>query len=87
MKSISLIHQNGTRYKKNILENATITQKNGVTHLYDAIKLSEKGIYTGKINIKNTQEPYFKEHSFIPRDQVNKITIFSKDGTPQDIDW
>ena len=72
---------------RTILENATITQKNGVKQLYDAIRLSKKGIYTGSITIVNTQEPHFEEHGFIPRDQVNKITIFSKDGTSRDIDW
>ena len=72
---------------ENILENATIVQKNGLKQLFDAIVITKKGIYTGVINIKNEGTEKFEEHGFIPKDQIEKISIFNEEGRQKDIDF
>jgi hypothetical protein len=69
-----------------ILENATIIQKNGIKQICDAILISESGVYTGSINRKKQCTQIFREHSFIPCDQIEKITVYNKQGKPQDIE-
>jgi hypothetical protein len=71
---------------KNIIENATITQKSGEKQIYDAIHITKKGIYTGFIIIKMEEREEFEDHGFIPRDQIQKITVCSKHGKLSDID-
>jgi hypothetical protein len=72
---------------KNVHQNATIIQKNGLKQLFDAIVITKKGIYTGVINIKNDGAEKFEEHGFIPKDQLEKITILNKEGRQKDIDF
>ncbi|MBN1280026.1 MAG: hypothetical protein JXA00_00080 [Candidatus Thermoplasmatota archaeon] len=69
-----------------IFEQATIVQKNGVKHLFDAIMVTDKGIYTGALKSFSTKEEEFEEHSFIPRDQIEKILIVTEQGKPKEID-
>ena len=72
---------------KNLHQNATIVQKNGLKQLFDAILITEKGIYTGVININNKETEKFEEHGFIPKDQIEKIMIFNDKGRQKDIDF
>ena len=71
---------------ESVIENVTITKKNGVKQLHDAILFTRKGIYTGSINIVDNNKLNFEEHGFIPRDQIKKITVIDDQGKPQDID-
>ena len=71
---------------KNIIENATITQKSGEKQIYDAIHITKKGIYTGCIIIKTEEREEFEDHGFIPLDQIQKITVCTKHGKLRDID-
>ena len=71
---------------ESIIENAWIIQKNGVKKLYDAIRITDRGIYTGELQQTNHAHQIFKEHSFIPRDQIKKIMIINKEGKVRDID-
>jgi len=61
-----------------MIENATITYKNGLKKIYEAISITKKGVYTGYIKPKNKKGEEFVNHSFIPRDQIKKITIFNE---------
>jgi hypothetical protein len=72
---------------KNIHHNATVLQKNGLKQLFDAIIITDKGIYTGIVNIKNEGKEKFEEHGFIPRDQIEKIMVFNKGRKQRDIDF
>ena len=72
---------------KNYHENATIIQKNGLKQIFDAIVITKKGIYTGVINIKNERAEKFEEQGFIPKDQIEKIMIFNREGRQKDIDF
>jgi hypothetical protein len=71
---------------KNIVENATIQHKNGLKQIYDAIYITKKGIYTGRIIKKSENEGVFDDYGFIPRDQIEKITVFNEHGQIKDID-
>ena len=69
-----------------IFENATIIQKNGVKQLHAAILVMDKGIYTGILKTQNGKEQQFEEHSYIPRDQIEKVVVCNESGTLQDIE-
>jgi len=69
-----------------MIENATITYKNGLKKIYEAISITKKGVYTGYIKPKNKKGEEFVNHSFIPRDQIKKITIFNEHGKSKNID-
>jgi len=71
---------------KNIIENASILQKNGVIQIYDAIHMTKKGIYTGRIITTQEEGEVFEDHGFIPRDQIQRITICNEHGKLKDID-
>jgi hypothetical protein len=71
---------------KEIIENATILQKNGVKQIYDAIHITKRGIYTGHIITTAEEGEVFEDHRFIPRDQIEKITVYTKQGKSKDID-
>jgi hypothetical protein len=89
MESISRKRGNhGTKkggLMRNIIENATILQKSGVKQIYDAIYITKKGVYTGRI-ITTNEEEVFEDHEFIPRDQIQRITICAQHGKSEDID-
>jgi len=72
---------------QNIIENATITYKNGIKELCDAISITEKGVYTGQVNSIAVNEKGFIVHSFVPKDQIRKIIIFNENGESKDIDF
>ena len=71
---------------KDIIENAMIIQKSGEKQIYDAIHITKKGVYTGCIIIKREEREEFEDQGFIPRDQIQKITVCSKHGKLRDID-
>jgi len=70
---------------KTIYKQATISKKNGVKQIFDAILITEKGVYTGLLNINKESKEEFKENSFIPHDQVESIKILN-DSETLDID-
>jgi len=71
---------------KKIIENATILQKNGVKQICDAIQITKKGIYTGHIITTAGEGVVFEDHGFIPRDQIERVTICNDHGKVKDID-
>jgi hypothetical protein len=64
----------------NIIENATIIHKNGLKKIYDAISITEVGVYTGKIKINNENRDEFVNYGFIPIDQIQKILFLNEIG-------
>jgi hypothetical protein len=89
MESISLKKDHEAKkggLMKEIIENATILQKNGVKQIYDAIHITKKGIYTGRAITTAEEGEVFEDHGFIPRDQIEKITVCTKQGKSKDID-
>jgi hypothetical protein len=71
---------------KEIIENVTIFQKNGVKQVCDAIRITKKGIYTGRIITTTEEREIFEDHGFIPRDQIERITICNDHGKVKGID-
>jgi hypothetical protein len=69
---------------EDIIENATIIYKNGLKKSYDAISITDKGVYAGHIKNKDGME--FVNHSFIPIDQIKKISFFDSNEN-KDIDF
>ncbi|UCF49972.1 MAG: hypothetical protein JSU91_00390 [Thermoplasmatales archaeon] len=72
---------------ENILQNATIILKNGQKQLSDAAVITDKGIYIGVISKKNDGTDEFEEHSFVPNDQIEKISFINKEGKQIEIDF
>lgn len=66
--------------KEEIIENATISFKNGNKQLFTAIKIVKNGIYIGQFHTQKDMEKRFEDHSFIPHDQIDKITICTDHG-------
>ena len=69
-----------------VLENTTIIQKSGVKQHFDAIVITENGIYTGGLKNVNNQQK-FEDYHFIPRDQIKNILVFNDQGKLEDIDF
>ena len=61
-----------------IIENATIIYNNGKKEFYNAITVKENGIYTGDIKFIN--------HSYIPKNQIQKIIFFNRNGKQKNIE-
>jgi hypothetical protein len=63
-----------------IIENATIIYKDGLKKIFDAISITEKGVYTGYI--KSNKDDYidFIDSGFIPIEYIEEILFISKDG-------
>ena len=55
-----------------VMENATIVYTDGVIERFEAIYLTKKRVYTGRIYKSNGQEE-FKEYGFISRNNVKHI--------------
>ena len=70
-----------------LVENATIIYKNGLKKICEAISISEKGVYTGEIKSLDDNRESFIHHSFIPKDQIQKIMVVTEKGKVQDIDF
>ena len=70
---------------KDIIENVTIISKNGLREICDAISITKKGIYTGEIKTINKDSEKFVNHSFIPKDQIQKIMFLNEKS--RDIDF
>lgn len=71
---------------QDIIENATIIYKDGLKKIYEAISITKKGVYTGYIKPKNKKGEEFVNHSFIPRDQIQKIMFLNEHGKSKNID-
>jgi hypothetical protein len=70
---------------EHIIENVTIFYKNGSKQLFEAILVTEKGVYIGQLRSKNGIHEDFEDHSFIPRDQIQKLSVSEK-GKLRDIE-
>jgi hypothetical protein len=65
---------------KDIIENVIIKYKNGLRENHDAISISDKGVYTGSIKIKDYEDQEFVNHGFIPMDQIDEIFYINENG-------
>lgn len=70
-----------------IIENATIVYKNGLRKIVDALSITQNGIYIGRIDPKKEKNEKFVNHSFIPKNQIQKIQFFDSTNKLQDIDF
>lgn len=67
---------------RDIIENATIVFNNGKKENCNAISITNKGVYIGEISSNNHKENHMINHSFIPKDQIQRIFICNeKNGT------
>lgn len=64
---------------KDIIENATIEYKNGLKKIFEAVNITEKGVYVGAIRSNNEDEK-FVYNSFIPSDQIRNIFVCDEKG-------
>jgi hypothetical protein len=69
---------------KDIIENATIEYKNGVKKIFEAVTITEKGVYVGAIR-SNNEEKKFVYNSFIPLDQIKNIITCNEKGKIKNI--
>ena len=68
---------------QDLVENATIIYKNGLKKIFDAISVTEKGVYTGEIKSLNENREGFIHHSYIPKNQIQKIMVVNEKGKIQ----
>jgi hypothetical protein len=69
-----------------IIENATISYKDGNKILEKAIRITKKGIYLCHMYSTNSMVKRFNDHSFVPLDQIERISFCNDKGRTQDID-
>jgi hypothetical protein len=72
---------------KNIIKNATIVYKNGIKKICDTISITEMGIYVGRLESKKEVNQNFVNYVFIPKNQIQKVIFFDKDGNSKAIDF
>ena len=63
----------------NIYKNAIITYYNGEKELFDAISITNKGIYTGVIRKKNQCEEFIDD-GLISKENIKRIIVLDKEG-------
>jgi hypothetical protein len=69
--------------KINLYENAIITYISGEKEIFEAIKLTDKGIYTGRIRKNLNQNEEFIDDGLISKENVKTIIILDKNGKSQ----
>lgn len=73
--------------KNNLYRYAIITFNSGEKEIFDAITITDKGIYTGIIKKKKDQDEEFIDDGLISKENIKKIIIFGEDGKTQNIDF
>ena len=72
---------------KNIIKNATIIYKSGIKKICDTISITEMGVYIGRLESKKEINHNFVNYGFIPKNQIQKIIFFDKNGKSKFIDF
>jgi hypothetical protein len=78
---------NNSLDKNNIYRNVIITLNSGEKEIFDAITITDKGIYTGIIKKKKNQDEEFIDDGLISKENIKKIIVFGEDGNSQNIDF
>jgi hypothetical protein len=73
--------------KNNLYRNVIITFNSGEKEIFDAITITDKGIYTGIIKKKKDQDEEFIDDGLISKENIEKIIVFGEDGNSQNIDF
>jgi len=72
---------------KHILKNAIITYNNGEKEIFDAILITEKGIFTGVIKMNDNYSEDFIDNGLISKKEIKNIIVFYKEGRSQTINF
>ena len=78
---------NGSYWMKQVLENVAIFYKDGIKELFDAAKITEKGVYTGVIKNISLSKKKFVDDRFIPINQIQEIKFLDENDKLKDIDF
>jgi hypothetical protein len=70
-----------------IYHNAIITYDDGRKGLFDAISITDKGVYTGTIRLGKGQSEEFIDDGLISKDHIKQIRILYNNGTTVDLDF
>jgi hypothetical protein len=73
--------------KDNLYKNAIITYNNGEKEIFDAIVISDKGIYTGFIRLNKDHSEEFVDDGLISKENIQKIIVLGKEGITKNIDF
>ncbi len=71
--------------KDNIYKNAIVTYNNGEKEIFDAIVITDKGIYTGLIRLNKNYQEEFIDDGLISKENIQKIIVLDKEGISKDI--
>ncbi len=71
---------------KKIFKNAIITYINGEKKIFDAIAVTEKGIYTGIIRVNKDDSEEFIDDGLISKEEIKKIVVLNNDDNSKKID-
>ena len=72
---------------RDIIENVIIVYKGGFKRIFDAISITENGIFTGYLKSKHTSGEEFINQMFIPRDRIQKIMITNPKHNVKNIEF
>jgi hypothetical protein len=73
--------------KDNFYKNAIIEYNSGEKEIFEAISITNKGIYTGKIRINNNHNLDFIDDGLISKENIKKIIVVDEAGKSQNIDF
>jgi len=73
--------------KDNLYKNAIVTYNNGDKEIFDAIVITEKGIYIGSIRLNKYNHEEFIDDGLISKENIQKIIVLDKEGISKDIDY
>jgi hypothetical protein len=72
---------------ENIYKNAIVTYINGEKEIFEAIVITDKGIYTGFIRLNKDYQEEFIDDGLISKENIQKIIVLDKEGISKDIDF
>jgi len=73
--------------KNNIYKNAIITYYNGYKEMFDAIAITNQGIYTGIIRKNKNNNEEFIDGGLVTKETIKKIILVDESGNLKNIDF
>lgn len=81
------LRMNKSINNNSIYKNAIITFSNGEKEIFDAISITNKGIYTGIFILNNNNCEKFIDDGLISKENIISIIVIDKNGKSQNINF
>lgn len=73
------------RNNKIVYKNAVITYDNEKKEIFDAIVITDKGVYTGHTRLDKDNNEEFIDDGLISKEDIKNIIIIDKEGISKEI--